>query len=93
MSRQGHVKERHVKARHGREWQGQGKARQGLSMQGMSRQGMSMQGKVCQGKAPDQGLIWTFDPNPFRSYEDRELDMSKNNNHKNPEITICRIVT
>jgi hypothetical protein len=30
---------------------------------------------------------------PFWSFADRELEMSKNINHKNPEIAICEIAT
>jgi hypothetical protein len=38
---------------------------------------------------PTQGVMRTVDPTPCRSFEDRKLKKSKNNNHKTHEITIC----
>jgi hypothetical protein len=35
--------------------------------------------------------MWTVDPNPCRGFEDRELEMSKNIDIKNPEIAMCEI--
>jgi hypothetical protein len=42
---------------------------------------------------PSQGIMWTVDPTPYRSFEDRELEMSKNIDIKNPEIAMCEILT
>jgi hypothetical protein len=36
--------------------------------------------------------MWTVDPNPCRSFEDRELDMSKNIDIKNPESVMSEIL-
>jgi hypothetical protein len=37
--------------------------------------------------------MWTIDPTLCRSFEDRELEMSKNIDIKSPEITMCEIST
>jgi hypothetical protein len=37
--------------------------------------------------------MWTTDPTPYRGFEDRELEMSKNIDIKNLEITMCEIPT
>jgi hypothetical protein len=37
--------------------------------------------------------MWTVDPTPCRGLEDRVLEMSKNIDIKNPEITMCEILT
>jgi hypothetical protein len=37
--------------------------------------------------------MWTVDPRPFRGFEDRVLEMSKNIDIKNPEIAMCEIPT
>jgi hypothetical protein len=37
--------------------------------------------------------MWTVDPTPYRSFEDRELEMSKNIDIKNIEIVMCEILT
>ena len=37
--------------------------------------------------------MWTIDPTPYRSFGDRELEMSKNIDIKNPKITMCEIPT
>jgi hypothetical protein len=42
---------------------------------------------------PSQRIMWTVDLTPCRSFEDRELEMSKNIDIKNPEITMCEILT
>ena len=42
---------------------------------------------------PSQGIMWTIDPTPCRSFKDRELEMSKNIDIKNPEIAMCEIPT
>jgi hypothetical protein len=41
---------------------------------------------------PSQGIMWTVDPTPYRSFEDLELEMSKNIDIKNPEIVMCEIL-
>jgi hypothetical protein len=41
----------------------------------------------------DQALIWIVDPSPCRSFGDRELDMSKFIDIRNPEIAMCEILT
>jgi hypothetical protein len=35
--------------------------------------------------------MWTIDPTPCWSFGDRELEMSKNIDIKNPEIAMCEI--
>jgi hypothetical protein len=42
---------------------------------------------------PSQGVIWTIDLIPCWSFRDRELEMSKNIDLKNPEIAMCEILT
>jgi hypothetical protein len=37
--------------------------------------------------------MWTVDLTPCRGFEDRELEMSKNIDIKNPKITMCEIPT
>jgi hypothetical protein len=37
--------------------------------------------------------MWTVDPTPYHSFEDQELEMSKNIDIKNPEIAMCEIPT
>jgi hypothetical protein len=37
--------------------------------------------------------MWTVDLTPYWSLEDRELDISKNIDIKNPEIAMCEIPT
>jgi hypothetical protein len=37
--------------------------------------------------------MWTVDPTPCQSFGDRELEMSKNIDIKNPEIAMCEIPT
>jgi hypothetical protein len=37
--------------------------------------------------------MWTIDSTPCRSFEDRELEMSKSIDIKNLEITMCEILT
>jgi hypothetical protein len=39
----------------------------------------------------NQAQIWTVDLTPCRSFGDRELEMSKFINIRNPDITICEI--
>ena len=41
----------------------------------------------------DQDLIWTIDSTQWRGIGDRELDMSKFIDIKNPEIAMCEIPT
>jgi hypothetical protein len=38
-------------------------------------------------------VMWTIDLTPCRSFEDQELEMSKNIDIKNPEIAMCEIPT
>jgi hypothetical protein len=37
--------------------------------------------------------MWIVDPTLCRGFEDRELEMSKNIDIKNPEIAMCEIST
>jgi hypothetical protein len=37
--------------------------------------------------------MWTVDLTPYRGFKDRELEMSKNIDIKNPEIAMCEIPT
>ena len=37
--------------------------------------------------------MWTVDLTPCQSFADRELEMSKNIDIKNPEIAMCEIPT
>jgi hypothetical protein len=46
---------------------------------------------AIQSQLLNQAQIWTVDLTPCRSFEDRVLKTSKNNNHRNPEIAICDI--
>jgi hypothetical protein len=37
--------------------------------------------------------MWTVDPTPCQSFEERKLEMSKNIDIKNLEIAMCEILT
>jgi hypothetical protein len=47
---------------------------------------------VIQLQPLNQAHIWTIDLTPCWIFGDRELEMSKFINIKNPDITICEIV-
>jgi hypothetical protein len=46
---------------------------------------------VIQSQPLNQDQIWTVDLTPCRSFGDRELEMSKFINIRNPDIAICEI--
>jgi hypothetical protein len=47
---------------------------------------------AIQSQPLNQAQIWTVDLTPCRSFGDRELEMSKFINIRNPDIAICEIV-